>query len=207
MKGVSKIWSRKEKERESGFVLLETLLSVPMTAILLTALCTAGLFGLRSYALILSDMELHEEMNNAMQRVVEDMESAGDIRIVDGDNHNSFIKMRPWTDYLEMGYEVSYWRRAEIAGPHGQYGKLVRNRSSDPLTGNHVLAGVSIDHFWCEEVPARVDRAHAEDDVNLTDSSGLQDALYRVEFIGHSKLSQHRYRICTMVHIRKRRSG
>lgn len=168
--------SRWRKDCESGFVMLETLLTVPMVAILLTAFLTAGLWGLRSYALILSDIELHEEMNAAMQRLMDDMQSAKRIEVLTSRSGNSDIYLVPWTERGEAGEEISYYLRREYSVRNM---KLVRNRASNPLTGDHLLARVTIDRFFCEEI-----RPH----------------VYRVEFIGHSFIGRHRYRLMTMVY-------
>lgn len=168
---MQKTWS---KEHESGFVLLETLLAIPLAAMLLTAFLTAGLWGLRSYARILSDIELHEELSTAMQRVVEDMETAQSVKI-SSSKGNSLLTLRSWTENGRPGEILEYGRRYDY--PTGTV-KLVRDRASNPLTGDHVFARITVDRFFCEEL-----RPHC----------------YRVVLIGRSMVSQHRYRLTTMI--------
>lgn len=168
---MQKTWS---KEHESGFVLLETLLAIPLAAMLLTAFFTAGLWGLRSYARILSDIELHEELSTAMQRVVEDMETAQSVKI-SSSKGNSLLTLRSWTENGRPGEILEYGRRYDY--PTGTV-KLVRDRASNPLTGDHVFARITVDRFFCEEL-----RPHC----------------YRVVLIGRSMVSQHRYRLTTMI--------
>lgn len=163
---------------ERGFILLETLLSVPLLVVLLVTLGTMTVFGAREYLHILADAELQQEIQIAMQRIASDALEAKTIRRATGRESGIIIVKR--IDPLRTGYKseetgVNYWLN-NVEGTK----KLVKDSATAPMTGNHALASVNITEFSCVEVEPR---------------------LYRFRLVGRSWVTKHEYGISTAIYI------
>ncbi|EKU70487.1 hypothetical protein [Selenomonas sp. F0473] len=121
---------------ESGIILTELAVSLPIFVLLLTFLAFASAWGWRTYRQQAADAELHQEMQIVFARVVESALLSDRIG-------------KSW----QNGYEM---RRNLLTGrPLDRYwvdeGQLVLNHGSFPLTGAFAGAGVHISEFVVEE--------------------------------------------------------
>lgn len=165
---------------ESGAILLETIVAVPLLVVLLATLGTMIVFGARAYLHIIADAELQQELQIAFQRVTDDLLEAKEINFPgDRDSAVTIIKRQ---DPLRSGYEgestgVNYWLN-NVEGTK----KLVKESASAPMTGNHALAGITITEFSC-----RPDQREM--------------GVYTLRLTGRSGVTGHEYGLSTAIYV------
>lgn len=165
------------KKPESGFIMLEAMLALPMIAVIMAA--AGGLFmtGVRYYKLNVADTELATEAVAVFNKVTSDISEANDL-VINYDNNGITIKKKM---IMAAGNEevenVRYWVHTQ-----GGTRKLVKNDDAIPLTGNSAGAGVEVKDFSCVE---------------------LKPDLYKLELIVISEVTQHEYKLFTVVYLPK----
>ena len=133
--------------RESGFVLLEFLVSVPLLALLLGTLGVLSVFAARTFFSLYADMELHQEVQGAFVRVVGDASEAYSVRSSLAGRGVSLRKRSPSLQAGAPSEWVTYF-----VSEAARTKKLVYNDARQPITGDSRLAGVTITEFSWQEV-------------------------------------------------------
>lgn len=126
---------------ESGAILMEFAVALPIFVLLLTFLAFALIWSWRSYQRTLADAELHQEIQVVFARVVESALSADSIR------------QRGQGDY-----ELRHGMGAAAERYRVDDGQLVLSHGQFPLTGAFTGAGVRISHFEIKEEAPRLYR-------------------------------------------------
>ena len=166
-------------DRQRGFALLETVVSIPLLVMLLMALGATALWGMQHYLSILADAELQQEVQLAFERVVEDMLEAKEIRPLPGWQEGYAIyKTMPAEN---GGAEKTVWMTYKLNTIEGTH-KLVCEDAAAPMTGDHSLARVTITEFTCEP------------------DAGAA-GLYRIRLTGKSEVTEHVYSLHTAVYL------
>lgn len=175
---------------EGGFILWETLVSLPVLAMLLLGVSSIFLYAMRLYWVNLADAELQQEVHSAFVRVMEDV-LRGEAIVDTGHPGQSFAivsKADPLGKHTgeeetrEDGkFLVPYWLH-QMEGSD----KLIRGgRADSPLTGDHTLAQVTI-----VEISATKDAAYP--------------GVYRLRLKGRSEVTQHEYTLSSAVYLPRR---
>lgn len=163
------------KKTELGFIMLEAMLALPMIAIIMTAAGVLFMTGARYYKLNVADTELVTEAVAAFNKVNNDISEANAL-VIDGINDGIIIKKKIiMAAGNEEAENVRYWVHTQ-----GGTRKLVKNDDAIPLTGNSVGAGVEVKAFSCVE---------------------LKPNLYKLELIVISEVTQHEYKLFTVVYL------
>lgn len=173
---------RQDHSHEHGFFLLDCLLSLPLLAMMILALSLLLCTGLRSTFIFWADAELHQEVQMAFRRVVQDAELAYDIQPHMTKKGVVFYQHQPpeASGKLQV-LRTAYWIH-KVSGIQ----KLVWRDVSQPLTGNYSLAAVEIEAFSCEPVGR---------------------GLYELRLTGRSRVTGHRYTLETRVLPRSRKQA
>lgn len=157
-----------------GFLLLDCLLSVPLLAVMMMALGLLLCTGVHSAFRFWADAELHQEVQMAFRRVVQDAELAYEIQPYATKTGIVFYQHQPpKTSGNPKPIQTAYWIH-KVSGIR----KLVWRDVSQPLTGNYSLAAVEIEAFTCEPVGR---------------------GLYELRLAGRSRVTGHRYALSTCV--------
>ena len=168
---------------ERGFLLLETLLSLPILVFLLTMLGGIVLWMGRCAYMELADWELESSMGIVMNRLTEDINWAESVECYKGSKGYDKVKISAHIDGVKGKNErfplkaIDYMN-AQNDEYHGH--RIVYMSPDAPLTGNSILGKVLITDFDCERI--------AED-------------LVSVRLSGKSLRSMHEYTLSTVVHI------
>lgn len=127
------VWKPHPRQRdESGVLLMELAVSLPVFVLLLTFLSFALAWSWRSYQQEIADAELRQEMQIAAARIVESALSSSRIR----ERQRGVYEMR---QDAKSGEALDrYWRSDT---------QLVLNAVTAPITGSFVGAGVQITAF------------------------------------------------------------
>lgn len=128
---------------KSGFCLMELLLSLPLTALLLTVFASTFLLFFRQYICAVSDRELFEEMQFSTECILRDLCYAEKTEIFpDG----LYIWTRRRSPCL---CQITY-------ALHQSMGTGVLTKDSQPLTGGVSYGDVHILRFSCQKVGENV---------------------------------------------------
>jgi len=178
------IWQNTEA---AGFILWETLVSLPLVVMLLGGCMTIFLWCMHMYFINLADAELVQEVQGAFVRIVEDG-LRGEHMVPVGQEEQVFeilSKADPLAKHTKKDdlrkdgkFHISY-------GLHTMEGtkKLIRGgRIEAPLTGDHALARVTIVEI------------SADSDVNYP-------GIYKLRIKGRSEVTQHEYTLCSAVYL------
>lgn len=166
---------------QRGIVLLETAVSLPVLMLLLTAAVAMLLVSVRNYFRVLADAELHQEMQIAFTRIVQDLTEAEYVtpyrqNYPGIEIHKRWYALRDYkgsTDVWEL-----YWL-AEVK----QTTKLIWGWDrSAPMTGDYSLADVEM-----QEISGTEEKRHP--------------GLYRVRLKGRSRFTNHYYTLSTAVYL------
>ena len=128
--------SDNRRKREKGAAFLELIASMPLIAILLVALGTAFVFGVRAYLFLMSDWALQEQVGYAMERIVTDLRYAEDAKM---EGNRLLIHCR------EIGAPLKWveYERTNEAVPRIRLG-------DQPLTGQSTLGKIAMEDFHVE---------------------------------------------------------
>ncbi|MCR5757669.1 MAG: hypothetical protein K6F95_07160 [Selenomonas sp.] len=169
---------------EEGFILWETLLALPLLALLLMSVTAIFCWCMRAYFYNLADAELVQEVQGAFVRVTEEVLAGKAIKPPLQQRQGIEIISRQNPLYVDSvpGREV---RISYSVHKMDKLQKLVRSSDDAPLTGNHSLASVTIVEF-----------------------SAVRDAVYpdvyRLRLTGRSEVTKHEYTMCTAVYLPRR---
>lgn len=165
---------RKNRSPEHGFLLLDCLLSVPLLAMMMIALGLLLCTGIHSAFRFWADAELHQEVQMAFRRIVQDAELAYEIHPYATKTGVVFYQHQPpKASGNQRPIQTAYWIH-KVSGIR----KLVWRDVSQPLTGNYSLAAVEIEAFTCEPAGR---------------------GLYELRLVGCSRVTGHRYALSTRV--------
>lgn len=129
------------QEEERGAIFLELAVAAPLLGLLCVAIGTIFIFGVRAYALVLSDWSLQEQVGYAMERMTADLRYAEDVKVQNG-------RLRVLCrESSGDAHWVEYERTVE-AQPR------IR-RGSQPLTGQSTLGAIGMKTFEAEIVGER----------------------------------------------------
>ena len=128
--------SDNRRKREKGAAFLELIASMPLIAILLVALGTAFVFGVRAYLFLMSDWALQEQVGYAMERIVTDLRYAEEAKM---EGNRLLIHCR------EIGVPLKWgeYERTNEAVPRIRLG-------DQPLTGQSTLGKIAMEDFHVE---------------------------------------------------------
>lgn len=128
--------SDNRRKREKGAAFLELIASMPLIAILLVALGTAFVFGVRAYLFLMSDWALQEQVGYAMERIVTDLRYAEEAKM---EGNRLLIHCR------EIGAPLKWveYERTNEAVPRIRLG-------DQPLTGQSTLGKIAMEDFHVE---------------------------------------------------------
>ncbi|MBQ4421847.1 MAG: hypothetical protein II880_02030 [Schwartzia sp.] len=128
--------SDNRRKREKGAAFLELIASMPLIAILLVALGTAFVFGVRAYLFLMSDWVLQEQVGYAMERIVTDLRYAEEAKM---EGNRLLIHCR------EIGAPLKWveYERTNEAVPRIRLG-------DQPLTGQSTLGKIAMEDFHVE---------------------------------------------------------
>lgn len=115
---------------------MELIASMPLIAILLVALGTAFVFGVRAYLFLMSDWALQEQVGYAMERIVTDLRYAEEAKM---EGNRLLIHCR------EIGAPLKWveYERTNEAVPRIRLG-------DQPLTGQSTLGKIAMEDFHVE---------------------------------------------------------
>jgi len=157
-----------------GYAAVTLLVGLPLVIMLFGGIAAASLWGLQRYAYIFADAELQQEMTYAMQRVQGDLRTARQVYLVRA-GKKSRLEVAHADDQGKVQWQAYYLNN--VTGVW----KLVYSYDSHPLTGNHMLAGVTVETFECRK---------------------LGPNLYAVVLRGRSMVSGHSYTLRTLTYVR-----
>lgn len=128
--------SDNRRKREKGAAFLELIASMPLIAILLVALGTAFVFGVRAYLFLMNDWALQEQVGYAMERIVTDLRYAEEAKM---EGNRLLIHCR------EIGAPLKWveYERTNEAVPRIRLG-------GQPLTGQSTLGKIAMEDFHVE---------------------------------------------------------
>lgn len=128
--------SDNRRKREKGAAFLELIASMPLIAILLVALGTAFVFGVRAYLFLMSDWALQEQVGYAMERIVTDLRYAEEAKM---EGNRLLIHCR------EIGAPLKWveYEQTNEAVPRIRLG-------DQPLTGQSTLGKIAMEDFHVE---------------------------------------------------------
>ena len=128
--------SDNRRKREKGAAFLELIASMPLIAILLVALGTAFVFGVRAYLFLMSDWALQEQVGYTMERIVTDLRYAEEAKM---EGNRLLIHCR------EIGAPLKWveYERTNEAVPRIRLG-------DQPLTGQSTLGKIAMEDFHVE---------------------------------------------------------
>ena len=128
--------SDNRRKSEKGAAFLELIASMPLIAILLVALGTAFVFGVRAYLFLMSDWALQEQVGYAMERIVTDLRYAEEAKM---EGNRLLIHCR------EIGAPLKWveYERTNEAVPRIRLG-------DQPLTGQSTLGKIAMEDFRVE---------------------------------------------------------
>lgn len=133
-----------KRVHEKGFILLELLVSLPLLSLLLTAMSALFLFGMKQYFQQLAQVELQQEIQMSMQRIVADVSEAQAVQV---ENNGRYLCVYKRPDINGVQKKTIYHLHTM-----GAVRKLVQgDDNAAPMTGNHALAWVTITDFTCQE--------------------------------------------------------
>ena len=121
---------------EQGGILLELAVATPLFALLAIAIGTIFIFGVRAYALVLSEWSLQEQVGYAMERMT------ADLRYAEG----AKMEGRKLRVLCRESSGAPHWveyERTDEAQPR-------LRRGSQPLTGQSTLGAIGMKTFVAE---------------------------------------------------------
>lgn len=139
-----------------------------------SGIALAAIWGLEHYLMILSDVDLRESMQQAMQRITFSADHAMDIRLDQLDFVEKRVAFCLVSDEGERGW-VSYFRNGSLLLP-----TIVRDDDAHPITGGHILSQIGVERMLVRQV---------------------KPGLYQVDIQARSNRSFHTYTIRTMFYI------
>ena len=146
----------KYRDNAAGYVLLETAIALPLIVFLLTVLGYVTLWSFRTYQRETADINAQEELQLAMERIVEDVQNAAVIEITPNDQHlyQIHIIMHEEKEQKVNNIKVrtsAVYRVGRLT--YGQTGSMYRRLLGDagqPMTGDSFVAGETdvTEFFW-----------------------------------------------------------
>ena len=181
-----RMWNLKRslKNDQSGWLLIETAVSIPIISMLLVAMCLIFWQGWRFYRAEIADWILQEEICQAMQNMSQQIPQADKdfgINIKSGKYYDQIEFKIATVINSSYGYEHSVSKKKFFAvnsNPEGQM-QLYADSLNDPITGRNVIFGeVVITKFRC-----KLKRAN----------------LLRIELTGRSLRTNHEFELATEI--------
>jgi Tfp pilus assembly protein PilV len=127
-------------EHEEGVAVLELLLALPVVAMILVGVVFGVTSAARSYLELRAQVEVRQEVQQAMARILEDCLSATAVKRSSGAESLRIYKGQSAVKDYFVNEDSHHLR------------KLVENRVQYPMTGNHVWAQVAVTAFGYSEV-------------------------------------------------------
>ena len=141
---------------QSGWLMIETAVSIPIISMLLIAMCLIFWQGWRFYRSEIADWILQEEICQAMQNMSQQIPQADKdfgINVKSGKNYDEVEFKIATVINSSYGYEHSVSKKRFFsvkANPEGQF-QLYSNDQNDPITGRNVIFGeVAVTKFRCK---------------------------------------------------------
>ena len=170
-----------EGKGQRGIILLETAISLPIMMLLLTAAVAMLLLSLRNYFRVLADAELHQEMQIAFTRMVQDSTEGRYITPYQ-QNYPGIEIHKRWYALRDYNGSTDLWNLYWIAEVRERKKLIWGADRSAPMTGDYSLAGVEIHEIAGEEQAAC-------------------PGLYVLRLTGRSVLTNHYYTLSTAVYL------
>ena len=136
---------------ERGQVLLETVVTLPMIALLIGTALALLIFSVRFYRQNMADIELQSEIRLAMERIVEDASRSRSFSLEPVGSR--LVLRRVHTGAVGSEDEVAYFLRDDVGT--GAV-RLCRNATNAPITGASRYGEVTITRFSCRRVGSRL---------------------------------------------------
>lgn len=143
------------RSNESGWLMVETAVSIPIISMLLVAMCMIFWQGWKFYRSEVADWILQEEIVQAMSNISQQIalaDSKAGITIKSGKYYD---RIRFQFGRLDSSKKATYAHKDEPVeyfvdpNPEGQM-QLYQGNSGDPITGKNVLLGeVVVTKFRC----------------------------------------------------------
>ena len=170
----------RKDNRQKGFLVLEAAVSLPMLALLLTAAGTMVLWSIKYYFVVMADAELHQEVQIAFERVVED---ALESKVIEPNCSYDYGYDLCKRNYVLKPVKAQEIRKLYWINLVEDTRKLVEGTdASAPMTGDSAMAEVSIRDFSCQEVVGH-------------------KGLYIIKLSGQSQRTGHVYTLETAVYL------
>ena len=166
---------------QKGIILLETAISLPILMMLLTASVAMLLISVRNYFRVLADAELHQEMQIAFTRMVQDLTEAKYVTPYQ-QNYPGIELHKRWYALRDYDGCTDFWTLYWIAEVRGRKKLIWGWDRSAPMTGDYSLAGVEIHEIAGEE-------------------EASSPGLYVLRLKGRSVFTNHYYTLSTVVYL------
>ena len=125
-------------QKQSGYGLVELMVSLPILILMLLSLSAAFLWFLKSYLLVFSEFELHNQVRMPMERIAHDLTYADQAALLsDG------IRIFVWNSQGNKDWVVYTFENSRIY------------RDTQPLTGDTRIGDMVITKFQCEQKEPR----------------------------------------------------
>ena len=184
---------RSHENDQSGWLLIETAISLPIISILLVATCMIFWQGWKFYRSEIADWILQEEICQAMQNMSQQIPQVEGYFDLNG-NFKSGLKINSGSNYDRLTIEVGVLKSGSSgvtykhntnkisyfvdSNPDGEM-QLYSNQSNEPITGMNLIFGkVVITKFRCN--------------LKRTD-------LLRIELAGRSLQTNHEFSLATEI--------
>ena len=166
---------------QKGIILLEMAVSLPILMLLLTAAVAMLLISVRNYFRVLADAELHQEMQIAFTRMVQDLTEAKYVTPYSQSPLGIEMHKR-WYALRDYNGSNDVWSLYWIAEVRGRKKLIWGWDRSAPMSGDYSLAEVEIYEVAGKEV---------------ADCPGL----YVLQLKGRSLFTNHFYNLSTAVYL------
>lgn len=173
--------SEKFERRQEGFVLLELLTALPMVTLLLAASAGVFLYGMKIYWQNLADSELQQEIQIAASQIIDDLAQAKQVEALPGSEQEGVMITQRYAPLSGKSKQANTIVTYQVYQSGHTTKKLARGSDRGaPLTGNHALAGVTVEKFTCQPD---------------ADKPGL----VHLYLLGRSEVTSHTYAIRTTI--------
>lgn len=168
-----------------------------MLTLLLLAMNALFLFGMKQYFDMMADIELQQEVQITMTRIVDDLSEAKKVQQLDFSERQVKIEKRQnekqaFGEWLkknsksvnaEEGITEKYLLHTSLVGIK-RLQQIYKHDFHSPLTGNHAMAGVRIKEFFCDE-----------------DKDENKPGLVHLRLKARSEVTGHEYSMQTAIYI------
>ena len=169
---------------ERGYILLETMVSLPVVVFLLSVLGGCMLWSFKAISWQKNEWELQQELHYVMERFVEDAnraEYAKITRLTEGDSVELCYRQDLSREALEKREPDCFIAYAKRDSAKYMEGRMIVENSFMPMTGDSILGRVNITEFRCNMVSPHI---------------------LHVQLTGKSFLTKHEYTLETAIFMR-----